>query len=163
MRSVGFVLAVVLASSISVEAKPSISEYSFCGDRYCVLDHPAPKKFRQRYEYRDRSFQSASKATARGCLHPSAQVLLAGLEARFGSVKLVKTCVPGARIAGSGRPSYHGGDHRAFDFKVPHAGSHRAIMGWLATNSPGVTISYSGRLAGIIHTDTGPYHKVVYR
>ena len=99
--------------------------------------------------------------TSRECLTPDTRALLGRLEARFGAVKLAKTCVPGARMP-SGRVSWHA-RNKAFDFHVPKGARHGEVMVWLKQNSPGVTIGYSGRLAGIIHTDTGNFKMIIYR
>lgn len=96
----------------------------------------------------------------RHCLDAPTRSLLNNLEARFGKVALVKVCVAGARMP-SGHVSWHA-RNKAFDFRVPKRVDQRDVMVWLSKNSPGVTISYRGKLSGIIHTDTGTFHKVIY-
>jgi len=96
--------------------------------------------------------------TSRNCLTPAAKALLARLEAQFGAVKVVSTCRRGATIAGTRQPSMHRYG-KAFDFVAP-AGRKAAVVRWLRDNSPGVTMTYY-RMSHI-HTDVGPYHKVIY-
>jgi len=104
--------------------------------------------------------EARSSFTNPNCLDGATRSLLSNLEARFGKVALVKVCVPGARMP-SGHVSWHA-RNKAFDFKVARGVDKRDVMVWLTKNSPGVTISYRGKLAGIIHTDTGSFHKVIY-
>ena len=89
----------------------------------------------------------------RSCLTPPARALLERIEEKFGPVKLVSTCRPGATIAGSGRPSRHATGN-AVDFD---AGSRRAeIIEWLIANHhDGGTMTYSGM--DHIHADIGPH------
>jgi hypothetical protein len=97
--------------------------------------------------------RSGGGATAsRGCLQPAAAALLARIESQFGPVKVISTCRPGARIAGSGKPSKHGFG-LAVDFD---AGSRKqAIVNWLRANhTSGGTMTYA-RMSHI-HVDIGP-------
>jgi hypothetical protein len=89
----------------------------------------------------------------RHCLTPPARALLARIEEKFGPVKLVSTCRPGAAIAGSGRPSRHANGN-AVDFD---AGNRKAdIVEWLIANHHhGGTMTYSGM--DHIHVDIGPH------
>lgn len=96
---------------------------------------------------------SRGGATAsRACLKPAAAALLARIESKFGPVKVISTCRPGARIAGSGKPSKHGFG-LAVDFD---AGSRKqAIVSWLRANhTTGGTMTYA-RMSHI-HVDIGP-------
>ena len=68
----------------------------------------------------------------RTCLTPPARALLERIEEKFGSVKLVSTCRPGATIAGSGRPSRHASGN-AVDFD---AGSRKAADYRVADRQP---------------------------
>jgi uncharacterized protein YcbK (DUF882 family) len=74
------------------------------------------------------------------------------IEAKFGPVKLVSTCRPGAMIAGTGRPSRHASGN-AVDFD---AGARKgAIVEWLIANHhQGGTMTYADM--GHIHIDIGP-------
>lgn len=89
----------------------------------------------------------------RTCLSPPARALLERIEDKFGPVKLVSTCRPGATIAGSGRPSRHASGS-AVDFE---AGGRKAdIVEWLIANHhDGGTMTYSGM--DHIHVDIGPH------
>ena len=89
----------------------------------------------------------------RTCLTPPARALLERIEEKFGPVKLVSTCRPGATIAGSGRPSRHASGN-AIDFD---ADSRKGdILEWLIANHhDGGTMTYSGM--DHIHVDIGPH------
>ena len=102
--------------------------------------------------YRPAARSRGVNTTSRGCLTGDTQRVLSGLEARFGAVKVISTCRPGARIAGNGRPSQHGFG-RAVDF-VPRPGQRAAALAWLRANANGAVITYA---SGHIHFDTGGY------
>jgi uncharacterized protein YcbK (DUF882 family) len=93
----------------------------------------------------------AGGGASRACLTGPTRQVLAGLEARFGAVKVISTCRPGAVIAGSGRPSQHRYG-KAVDF-MPN-GNRAAMMAWLRANTNGAVITYA---SGHIHFDTGGY------
>lgn len=97
--------------------------------------------------------RSGGGATAsRGCLQASAAALLARIESQFGPVKVISTCRPGARIAGSGKPSKHGFG-LAVDFDA--GGRKQAIVNWLRANhTSGGTMTYARM--NHIHVDIGP-------
>ncbi|MFZ5690803.1 MAG: peptidase M15 [Pseudomonadota bacterium] len=99
-------------------------------------------------EYSARRGASAS----RGCLTSETRALLSRFEARFGTVKVISTCRPGAVIAGSGRPSQHRYG-KAVDF-MPKPGQRAAMLAWLRANANGAVITYG---SGHIHFDTGGY------
>lgn len=107
--------------------------------------------------YQDRTIQAyvkglAGKATAsRSCLSGDTRAVLSRLEARFGAVKVISTCRPGAVIAGTGRPSQHRYG-KAVDF-MPN-GNRSAVLAWLRSNVNGAVITYA---SGHIHFDTGGY------
>jgi hypothetical protein len=89
---------------------------------------------------------------SRGCLQASARALLGRIEAQFGAVNVISTCRPGARIAGSGKPSKHGFG-LAVDFEA--GGRKAAIVNWLRANHhAGGTMTYA-RMSHI-HVDIGP-------
>lgn len=92
--------------------------------------------------------------TSRACLTGETRQVLAGLEARFGAVKVISTCRPGAVIAGSGRPSQHRYG-KAVDF-MPN-GNRGAMLAWLRSNANGAVITYG---SGHIHFDTGGYRNL---
>jgi len=89
----------------------------------------------------------------RTCLTMAARALLERIEEKFGPVKLISTCRPGATIAGSGRPSRHASGN-AVDFD---AGSRkREIIEWLIdTHQDGGTMTYADM--DHIHVDIGPH------
>lgn len=95
---------------------------------------------------------SGGGGASRGCLQASARALLDRIESQFGPVKVISTCRPGARIAGSGKPSKHGFG-LAVDFD---AGARKgAIVNWLRANhTSGGTMTYA-RMSHI-HVDIGP-------
>jgi hypothetical protein len=88
---------------------------------------------------------------SRSCLKPSARALLNRIESRFGPVRVVSTCRPGAVIAGSGKPSKHRYG-LAVDFD---AGSRKgAIVNWLRANhKSGGTMTYAHM--SHVHVDIG--------
>ncbi len=95
--------------------------------------------------------QAHGANSSRSCLTAQTRQVLAGLEARFGAVRVISTCRPGAVIAGSGHPSQHRYG-KAVDF-MPN-GNRAAVMAWLRANAGGAVITYS---SGHIHFDTGGY------
>lgn len=97
-----------------------------------------------------------ASGTSRSCLTSQARALLDRIESRFGRVQVVSTCRPGARIAGSGRPSRHASGN-AVDFNAPRERKSEVIR-WLASNHrSGGTMTYRGM--SHIHVDIG-YHFV---
>lgn len=101
------------------------------------------------------AFSRESSGSSRSCLTSSARALLNRIEDRFGSVQIISTCRPGARIATSGRPSKHASGN-AIDFRVP--GRKGEVVRWLInTHHSGGTMTYSDM--DHIHIDVG-YHFV---
>ena len=93
-----------------------------------------------------------SPEAPRTCLTAAARALLDRIEQKFGPVKVMSTCRPGALIAGTGRPSQHASGN-AVDF---NAGSRKAaIIEWLIANHRGGTMTYPGM--DHIHVDIGPH------
>lgn len=91
-------------------------------------------------------------SASRSCLSGETRALLSRFEARFGTVKVISTCRPGAVIARSGRPSQHRYG-KAVDF-MPNPGQRGAMLAWLRSNANGAVITYG---SGHIHFDTGGY------
>ncbi len=89
----------------------------------------------------------------RKCLTTAVHAVLDQIEARFGPVKVISTCRPGARIAGSGRISRHASGN-AVDFE---AGNRKgAIINWLVANhKKGGTMTYPDM--SHIHVDVGQH------
>jgi hypothetical protein len=96
-------------------------------------------------------------SVSRACLTAQTRAVLAQLEGRFGGVRVISTCRPGATIAGTGRPSMHRYG-RAVDF-VPAPGQRAAMMSWLRAHAGGSVITYR---SGHVHFDTGRYGSVAY-
>ena len=93
------------------------------------------------------------------CLPGVLRRRLSQIRARFGSVKVISTFRRGARIAGTGRRSFHA-SCRAVDF-VPPRGKYRAVANWLKQNHFGGVGTYSCGMYHI-HIDNGPrvrFHK----
>jgi uncharacterized protein YcbK (DUF882 family) len=93
------------------------------------------------------------------CMPGSLRSILSQIRAKFGPVQVVSTHRPGARIAGSGKPSYHA-SCRAVDFHPPR-GKYRAVLAWLKNHHSGGIGTYSCNMHHI-HIDTGPrvrWHK----
>ena len=93
------------------------------------------------------------KGAPRKCLTSAVRAVLDNIEARFGPVKVISTCRPGARIAGSGRISRHASGN-AVDFE---AGNRKgAIINWLVANhKTGGTMTYADM--SHIHVDVGQH------
>jgi hypothetical protein len=90
--------------------------------------------------------------TSRTCLTGPARGLLERIEATFGRLQIISTCRPGARVAGSGRPSKHGSG-QAIDFNAP-SGRKGEVVRWLIANhKSGGTMTYAGM--SHIHVDVG--------
>ena len=96
---------------------------------------------------------TASKAAGTGCLPAILKIRLAQIEAKFGKVRVISTHRRGARIAGSGRRSYHA-SCRAVDFAAPR-GKYKAVVSWLKANHGGGVGTYSCGMHHI-HVDNGP-------
>ena len=102
---------------------------------------------------RSRASSSAS------CLPGVLRKRLSQIRSRFGAVKVISTFRRGARIAGTGRRSFHA-SCRAVDF-VPPRGKYRAVANWLKQNHFGGVGTYSCGMYHI-HIDNGPrvrFHK----
>lgn len=116
----------------------------------------APSAEAKRYKGDVSGRSMTSSGTSRSCLTSDARGLLNRIESRFGGVSIISTCRPGAKIAGSGRPSRHASGN-AIDFNAPR-GKKSEIVRWLASNhNNGGTMTYSGM--SHIHVDIG-YHFV---
>jgi uncharacterized protein YcbK (DUF882 family) len=88
-----------------------------------------------------RSHARNTSGSSRSCLTSEARALLKRIENRFGSVQIISTCRPGARIATTGRPSKHASG-QAIDFRVP--GKKKQVVNWLTGNhGNGGTMTYS--------------------
>ena len=105
------------------------------------------------------SLGGSGSAHARGGAHASTSCLpsilktrLNQVRAKFGPITVVSTYRPGARINGSGKPSYHA-SCRAADF-IPSR-NYREIVNWLYANHEGGVGTYSCGM-NHIHIDNGP-------
>lgn len=99
-----------------------------------------------------------SASTDRNCLTSDTRSVLEQAESRFAvTFRLVSTCRPGARIAGSGHMSEHSRG-RAVDLMVPRGLSKGDVVSWFYKNAPGVTMVYRGM--DHVHFDTGAFHKL---
>jgi len=96
---------------------------------------------------------STAQAARTSCLPGSVKAKLAQIRAKFGPVRIVSTHRPGARIAGSGKRSYHA-SCRAVDFHAPR-GKRGSVVAWLKRNHSGGVGTYSCRMHHI-HIDNGP-------
>lgn len=96
---------------------------------------------------------SGAHAAGTGCLPSSVKAKLAQIRAKFGPVRIVSAHRPGARIAGSGKRSYHA-SCRAVDFHAPR-GKHSQVVRWLKANHSGGVGTYSCGM-NHIHIDNGP-------
>jgi len=99
-----------------------------------------------------RTRSQGGASASRSCLKPSARALLERIEGQFGAVRLVSTCRPGARIAGTGKISKHA-TGEAIDFYAP-AGRKAEVVRWLIANHHSGGVMTYARMAHI-HVDTG--------
>ena len=90
--------------------------------------------------------------TSESCLPSSLKSRLAEVRRTFGGIQVVSTHRPGARINGSGKPSYHA-NCRAVDF-VPPSGKYSKVTRWLYANHDGGVGTYT--CMNHIHIDNGP-------
>jgi uncharacterized protein YcbK (DUF882 family) len=94
----------------------------------------------------------ARGGVSRTCLTPSARGLLERIEARFGVVRVISTCRPGATIAGSGRPSRHASGN-AVDFDAPLGRKSEVVQWLIANHRAGGVMTYAAM--NHIHVDIG--------
>lgn len=102
---------------------------------------------------------SPAQAAGSGCLPSSLKQKLNEVRAKFGPIKVVSSHRPGARIAGSGRRSYHA-SCRAVDF-TPPKGKYKQVAAYLKASHKGGVGTYSCGMHHI-HIDNGPrvrFHK----
>ncbi len=140
-------VALVFSATSAYAAKPY---YGFDGRNY---GEPAQAPNWGRPEAKNVKRVADDKGAPRKCLTKPAHELLDKIEARFGPVRVISTCRPGARIAGSGRISRHASGN-AVDFD---AGSRKgAIIKWLVANhKTGGTMTYPDM--SHIHIDIGQH------
>jgi hypothetical protein len=94
-----------------------------------------------------------SPEAPRSCLTAAARALLDRIEQKFGPVRVISTCRPGALIAGTLHPSRHASGN-AVDFIA--GGRKAAIVEWLIANHrDGGTMTYADM--DHIHVDIGPH------
>ncbi len=106
-------------------------------------------------EARGRRGGGGGATSSESCLPGVLKTRLSQIRSRFGGIKVVSTHRPGARINGSGKPSYHG-SCRAVDF-VPPSGKYKAVVLWLYANHEGGVGTYS--CMNHIHIDNGPNYR----
>jgi|GEM_PF-2839473 len=107
--------------------------------------------------------QTPVEAAPTGCLPGILKQRLSQIRSKFGRVSIISTHRRGARIAGSGKRSFHA-SCRAVDFK-PARGRHGAVVRWLKSRHGGGVGTYSCGMHHI-HIDNGPrirYHHCVTR
>jgi hypothetical protein len=140
-------VALMLSAISAVQAGPY---YGFDGRTY---GEPATAPNWGRPEAKNVKRVKDDPEAPRKCLTKPVHELLDKVEARFGPVKVISTCRPGARIAGSGRISRHASGN-AVDFE---AGSRKgAIINWLVANhKSGGTMTYPDM--SHIHIDVGQH------
>ena len=105
------------------------------------------------------SIAMPSTSANAGCLPSSLVAKLNQVRAKFGPVQIISTHRAGARIAGTGRRSYHA-SCRAVDFNPPR-GKYGQVAAWLKRNHSGGVGTYSCGMHHI-HIDNGPrvrFHK----
>lgn len=101
----------------------------------------------------------SAASSSSSCLPGVLRRRLSQLRAKFGPIRVISTFRRGARIAGTGRRSFHA-SCRAVDF-LPPRGKYRAVANWLKKNHFGGVGTYSCGMYHI-HIDNGPrvrFHK----
>ena len=101
----------------------------------------------------------ASASSSSSCLPGVLKRRLSQLRSKFGAIRVISTFRRGARIAGTGRPSFHA-SCRAVDF-LPPRGKYSAVANRLKQNHFGGVGTYSCGMYHI-HMDNGPrvrFHK----
>lgn len=114
-----------------------------------VADVVSAQALDDRQDYEVSARKRASGGIKSGCMPAALLEALARVRAACGQAEVISGHRPGARIAGSGRRSYHA-SCRAVDFNAPRACALEALAGW----SGGLGV-YSGSMRHI-HLDTGP-------
>lgn len=118
----------------------------------CMLLSVSDGEARSYYGSGKSAKKGGGASVSRSCLTSSTRALLGRIEAKFGSVKIVSTCRPGARIRGTGKVSKHASG-QAVDFVAPN-GRKGAVVQWLIANHrSGGTMTYPGM--NHIHVDVG--------
>ena len=131
---------VTISLALAAAAPAAVKAKSYQGDGYRLKDRAMTGR-------RISNFGGTSTT----CLTSDAQALLGRIRAQFGNVVIVSTCRPGARIAGSGRPSKHASG-QAIDFRVPDRKAE--VVRWLIANDrSGGIMTY--RDMDHIHVDVG--------
>lgn len=115
-----------------------------------AIQVPAAEAKRYKGDLSNRSITASG--TSRSCLTSEARSLLSRIESRFGNVNIVSTCRPGAKIAGSGRPSRHASGN-AIDFNAPKGRKSEVVKWLIANHHSGGVMTYSGM--SHIHVDVG--------
>ena len=116
---------------------------------------PTAPKGKTLSDYADAQFSATRRAgpsTDRGCLPVSLKNALASIESRFGTVRVISTYRPGARIAGTHHMSLHA-TCRAVDFHPP-AGKYGEVLAYVRANWKGGIGTYSGQMHHL-HLDIG--------
>lgn len=101
------------------------------------------------------SHNHGGATTSESCLPGVLKQRLSEVRKRFGKITVVSTHRPGARINGSGKPSYHG-SCRAVDF-VPPSGKYSAVTKFLYATHEGGVGTYT--CMNHIHIDNGPNYR----
>lgn len=117
-----------------------------------ALAFQAPAAEAKRYKGDISNRAMTASGTSRSCLTSEARSILNRIESRFGSVSIVSTCRPGAKIAGSGRPSRHASGN-AIDFNAPKGRNSEVVKWLIANHHSGGVMTYSGM--SHIHVDVG--------
>ena len=112
----------------------------------------SPRERKNDLAARSMTGNAGGVGTSRTCLTGPTRALLARIEGVFGPMQIISTCRPGARVAGSGRPSKHGSG-QAIDFNAPSGRKGEVIRWLIANHKSGGTMTYAGM--SHIHVDVG--------
>lgn len=114
---------------------------------------PMSDNYPQTFVAQENSAKKGRPTADRDCLTPTTRDTLTKMERKFRPVKIISTCRPGARIAGTNKISQHAHGN-AVDFMAPR-GRKAEVVRWLRENNSGLVMTYSRM--GHIHFDTGPH------
>lgn len=137
----GIRITAALLACLALAAPVAATAKSYSGDGYKMKHRAAT----------NRKHSGRSGGSSTGCLTSEARNLLGRIRSQFGSVQIISTCRPGARIATTGKRSKHA-TGQAIDFRVP--GRKAAVIKWLIANHrSGGVMTY--RDMDHIHVDVG--------
>ncbi len=154
---VAVVLTILFVSAAKADNWSDNTQYRF--DQLSNTDESERPRKRQRTKRNKEPKYYKPKGIKSGCLPSSITSKLNDIRSKFGSIVIISTHRPGAKIAGTNRTSYHA-SCRAVDFNVPR-GKYNQVVKYLKQTWNGGVGTYSCNMHHI-HIDNGPkvrFHK----